>query len=221
MAKIERESINFKLPKPLTTALRAKAKKLNTTATDLVIQGLHHVLDKAYNGVDNITEDLINPLIIRIEALEANRVADSTESSIENRLHHLETQLNYLESRIDKRVENGVDDSSKQRLSLLEQKIEGIALQLAQIEGAIAILGQRQQTSPSRRQPFNYHPPQLELQPFTEENLAKRLAASASTIRNQRDTTSPKEFESWCRQRDPGGMGWRYDQRDKLYHPVK
>ena len=220
MAKIERESINFKLPKPLTTALRAQAKKLNTTATDLVIQGLHHVLDKAYNGVDNITEDLINPLIIRIEALEADS-ADSTESAMENRLHQLETQLNYLESRIDKRVENGVDDSSKQRLSLLEQKIEGIALQLAQIEGAIAILGQRQQTGPTRRQPFNYHPPQLELQPFNEENLAKRLAASASTIRNQRDTTSPKEFESWCRQRDPGGMGWRYEERNKLYHPVK
>jgi hypothetical protein len=44
MAKVERESINFKLPKPLADALRAKAAELNTTATDLVIQGLNHIL---------------------------------------------------------------------------------------------------------------------------------------------------------------------------------
>lgn len=41
MAKVEQESINFKLPKPLATALRAAAKERDTTATDLVIQGLN------------------------------------------------------------------------------------------------------------------------------------------------------------------------------------
>ncbi|BAZ33873.1 hypothetical protein NIES4074_63870 (plasmid) [Cylindrospermum sp. NIES-4074] len=44
MAIVKRESINFKLPKTLTNALRAAARERNTTATDLVIQGLHHVL---------------------------------------------------------------------------------------------------------------------------------------------------------------------------------
>lgn len=43
MTNIERESINFKLPKTLTKALRAAARERNTTATDLVIQGLHHI----------------------------------------------------------------------------------------------------------------------------------------------------------------------------------
>ena len=196
MTKVIRESINFKLPKTLTNALRAKAHELNTTATDLVIQGLHHVLSEAYDGTT------------------------STESSIETRLDQLETQLNYLESRIDRRLENGVEDSSNQDLGALSEKFEAIQTRIAQMEGAIAILGQRQQTVPTRRQPFNYHPPQLELQPFNEENLAKRLASSASTILRQRETQSPKEFESWCRQRDPGGMGWRYNS-DGLYHPVK
>ena len=56
MTKIERESINFKLPKPLTAALRAKARELDTTATDLVIQGLHHVLSKAYDHVDTCAD---------------------------------------------------------------------------------------------------------------------------------------------------------------------
>ncbi len=41
MTKFERESINFKLPKPLAAALRKAARERKTTATDLVIQGLH------------------------------------------------------------------------------------------------------------------------------------------------------------------------------------
>ncbi|ARV59169.1 hypothetical protein BZZ01_11465 [Nostocales cyanobacterium HT-58-2] len=47
MANVERESINFKLPKTLTKALRTAARERNTTATDLVIQGLHHILGSA------------------------------------------------------------------------------------------------------------------------------------------------------------------------------
>lgn len=66
------------------------------------------------------------------------------------------------------------------RLNSLEQKLETQALQLAKIEGAIATLGQRSYAN-SRRQAFNYHPPQLELQPYTKENLAKRLGVDTAT----------------------------------------
>lgn len=46
MANVERESINFKLPKTLTNAGSTAARERFTTATDLVIQGLHHVLGR-------------------------------------------------------------------------------------------------------------------------------------------------------------------------------
>ena len=156
MARIERESINFKLPKPLTAALRKAARDRNTTATDLVIEGLHHVL----GSVDGI------------------------EDGVEARLAQLEAQLNHLANSTDKRVDSGVDN----RLSLLEQKLEAQALQLAKIEGVIATLSQqRSHTSGGyRRQAFNYHPPQLELQPYTGENLAKRLGVCDSLISESR-----------------------------------
>ena len=210
---VERESINFKLPKTLTAALRAKAHSLNTTATDLVIQGLHHVLGLESHSVDSRKQDLLHDIISRLEALEENGI-----DSVESRLHQLETQFNYLESRLDSRGESGVDFIP--RLSNLEEKLEAIQTRIAQMEGAISMLAQRQQISPARRQAFTYHPPQLELKPYNEENLAKRLAVSAATIHNERSSKSPKEFESWCRQRDPGGMGWRYE-KDGFYHPVK
>ena len=121
MARIERESINFKLPKPLADALRKVARDRNTTATDLVIEGLHHVL----GSVPGI------------------------EDGVETRLAQLEEQLNHLANSKDGRVDTDVDN----RLSLLEQKLETQALQLAKIEGVIATLGQRSYTN-NRRQAF-------------------------------------------------------------------
>ena len=187
MPRIERESINFKLPKPLTAALRTAAADRNTTATDLVIEGLHHVLGSVV-GI---------------------------EDSVEARLHQLEEQLNYLANSTDGGVDTGVDN----RLSSLEHKLEEFALRLAKIEGAITTLGQRSYTN-NRRQAFNYHPPQLELQPYTGENLAKRLGVDVATLTRERQNNTPAEFEIWCRRKDPSPVGWRFGD-DGLYHPVK
>ncbi|MCV3215636.1 hypothetical protein OGM63_19315 [Plectonema radiosum NIES-515] len=188
MGRIERESINFKLPKTLTAALRKVASYRNTTATDLVILGLRQVLGSV----------------------------EGTEDGVETRLPQLEAQLHHLANRIDERVDNGVDNN---RLSSLEQKLEEFALRLAKIEGAITTLGQRSYTN-NRRQAFNYHPPQLELQPYTGENLAKRLGIDVATLTRERQNNTPAEFEIWCRRKDPSPVGWRFGD-DGLYHPVK
>jgi hypothetical protein len=192
MTKVERESINFKLPKPLTAALRKAARERNTTATDLVIEGLHHVLGEI----------------------------PGTESGVETRLAQLEAQLNHPANNKDNRVDTGVDN----RLNLLEQKLEAQALQLAKLEGAITTLSQQRSQYTGggyKRQSFNYHPPQLELQPYTSENLAKRLGVDIATLTRERENNTPAEFENWCRRKDPSPVGWRFNSKDKLYHPVK
>ncbi len=208
----DRESINFKFPKPLADALRTAAKERNTTATDLVIQGLNHILGGKFDGKDSGIDDGLQNILNRIEALEESR----TDSSVENGFHQKETQ----DSRIDRRVDSGVDDGSSQRLSVLEQKVEAITLQLAKIEGAIAILGQRSSSGGGKRQAYNYIPPQMELQPYTGDNLARRLAVDIKTLERERKNLSLKEFESWCRSKDPRGMWWRFEN-DGFYHPVK
>ncbi|MBW4596225.1 MAG: hypothetical protein KME46_25805 [Brasilonema angustatum HA4187-MV1] len=194
MTNPERESINFKLPKTLTKALRAAARERNTTATDLVILGLHHVLGQV----------------------------PGTVNSVETRLHQLETQFTRvarIEDSVEDSVEEGVEDGLKQRLLLLEQQYEAIAQRLAQIERAISLLGQRSYTN-YRKQSYQYHPPQLELQAYTQENLAKRLGVNVTTLEQERNSNSPKDFESWCRSRDPGSVGWRFAS-DGLFHPIK
>ncbi|MBW4558198.1 MAG: hypothetical protein KME59_20145 [Trichormus sp. ATA11-4-KO1] len=187
----ERESINFKLPKPLAAALRAVAKERNTTATNLVIQGLHYVLGDV----------------------------DGMETDVETRLHQIEAQLTKQANQQDTPQVQGLDDSSQQKFEKLEQKMEAIALRLAQLEGAIALLNQRS-TPSSRRQSYNYHPPQQQLQAYTGENLAKRLGIDLATLEREQSTQTSKDFERWCRSKDPGSLAWRRSDNG-LYHPVK
>lgn len=91
MAKVERESINFKLPKPLAVALRAAAKERNTTATDLVIQGLHHVL----GDVDGVETDVETRLYQLEEELKHS--AKATHKELEDKLEAIATRLAQLE----------------------------------------------------------------------------------------------------------------------------
>lgn|GEM_PF-592044 len=207
----ERESINFKFPKPLADALRTAARERNTTATDLVIQGLNHILGGKFDGKESV-DDAIQNLLNRIEALEESR----TDKGVENGFHQKETPASGIYGGVDR----GVDDGSTQRLSALEQKVEAIALQLAKIEGAIAVLSQRQQSGGGKRQSYNYIPPQMELQPYTGDNLGRRLGVDVKTLERERKNLSLKEFESWCRSRDPNGFWWRFEN-DGFYHPIK
>ncbi|HIK08057.1 MAG TPA: hypothetical protein IGS40_25795 [Trichormus sp. M33_DOE_039] len=67
---------------------------------------------------------------------------------------------------------------------------------------------------------YNYHPPQQQLQAYTGENLAKRLGVDLVTLEREQSTQTPKDFERWCRSRDPGSLAWRRSENG-LYHPIK
>jgi predicted nuclease of restriction endonuclease-like RecB superfamily len=102
MARIERESINFKLPKPLADALRAKAVELNTTATDLVIQGLHHVLGDV-PGVETSVEVRLYQIEEEFFSFKSS-LRESTNPHQETRLTNVETKLEALTNQLPNRV---------------------------------------------------------------------------------------------------------------------
>jgi septal ring factor EnvC (AmiA/AmiB activator) len=194
MARIERESINFKLPKPLADALRAKAVELDTTATDLVIQGLQHVLGDV----------------------------PGVESSVESRLHQIQEEFFAIKQSIS---EGSTNTHHEARLTGVESKLEELSNKLARFEGALTAMQNSINASKSRKSgyspynQYNLRPPQLE--PRDEEQLALRLNTNVSTLREERTTLSPEKFVAWSRERDFGKNGWRYDEKSKLYHPVK
>jgi uncharacterized protein (DUF1778 family) len=192
MAKVERESINFKLPKSLADALRSAALLRNTTATDLVIQGLHHILGDV----------------------------PGVEASVEVRLYQLEEEFFRLTSNPQ---EASTNQHNSTRLTALEEKIELLANRQAQFEGMLMQMQQHLNTSKSRSKsgyPYPYNSQPLQLEPFEEKKLAMRLNTSASTLQEKRTTLNPQDFEIWSRERDPSKRGWKFNEKDGLYHPL-
>ena len=201
----ERESINFKLPKSITNALRAKAKELNTTATDLVLMGLNHVLDGKFDGKGNSVDEEVKNILKHIAQIESSRIDGGTETQTIG---------------TDKGVDTGVEKASSEKFAALEQKVENISTRLAKIEGAIAVLGRSQGGGGARRQSYNHIPPPMELQPYTADNLGRRLGIDVKTLEREMKNLNEREFESWCRSRDPSGMWWKFEN-DGFYHPQK
>jgi hypothetical protein len=200
MSKIERESINFKLPKPLVNALRAKARELETTATDLVIQGLDYVL--------NLTPDQTGKRI---------------DNNLENRLHQLETEFQKLTNNIEARTESSVESKAGQdskRLSNLEQNLETLARRLDILERAL-LSGKYGNSQKPHRSSYPYQQQEVTIQPFPAQNLAQRLGLTASSLSAEREKLTAKEFISWTRNRDPRSIGWEYHPEDDLYHPLQ
>jgi chromosome segregation ATPase len=203
MARIERESINFKLPKPLADALRTAAAQRDTTATDLVIKGLNHILGDV----------------------------PGVESSVEVRLYQLEEEFFSLKSSLNEGSTNSDSEALLQadreaRLTRVESKLEELSNKLARFEGALNAVASSVNSSNSRRSGsysnYNQHnsrPPQIE--PHDEPSLCRRLNTNAATLAEKRATCSQKEFDRWCKDRDNSEYAWHFNEKDGLYHPVK
>ncbi|MGB3654054.1 MAG: hypothetical protein WBA41_22980 [Rivularia sp. (in: cyanobacteria)] len=205
MTRVERESINFKLPKSLADALREAAKERGTTATDLVIRGLHHILGDA----------------------------PGTEVSTEIRFQKIEEDLYYLGSSVNGRgsatqTENPAANSrTEERLTKIEEKLEAFNNRVAQLEGALIAIQRNGGASNNYRRyknsgnPYNQSGKPAQLEALSEQKLALRLNVNIPTLKEKHQTLDKKEFEEWSKERDRSKYMWRFNEKDKLYHPVK
>ena len=199
MTRVERESMNFKLPKPLAEALRKKASpQPGKTATDIVIRGLLHELGDI-PGVDVCTEV---------------------------RLQKVEEQLQQLAQTISKQG-NKPSLQSNASSERTEEKLEALNNRVAQLDGALIAIQRNGGASNNYRRyknsgnPYNQsgRPPQIEA--LDEEKLALRLNVNIPTLKEKHQTLDKREFEEWSKERDRSKYMWRFSEKDKLYHPVK
>lgn len=133
-------------------------------------------------------------------------------------LQGLEELLSNFDINIDINVAPG-SKSVKQLEEKLETKLEAISGQLEKLSRAMAS-GRYSNTRP-RRQANPYQLSPVELLALPDENLAPRLGLSPSSLATEREKLTTKEFISWTRNRDPRGIGWEWNAKDGLYHPVK
>lgn len=131
--------------------------------------------------------------------------------------------LEELISKFDSNIDIDVAPSSKSVLQLelkLESKLDAMTKKLELIERAIS--SNRYNSQPKQRRQANpYQQTQVELLALPPENLAPRLGLTPSSLAPSREKLTTKEFISWTRNRDPRGIGWEWNAKDGLYHPVK
>ncbi|GAB1544599.1 hypothetical protein NUACC21_72750 [Scytonema sp. NUACC21] len=189
----------LRVPTVLIRAVQELARLHREGHTKAVLQGLQELISDIDSKIDidfGADSEAVRQLVERVEELES-RLADSERATDNKLIAKLEKSLGSL-----------------------EQKLEAVTLKLAILESAVV-----QKQYPQRkgyRTPYNnpYVPQALELEPFTEENLARRLAVDTSTLIKQRKSLSEAEFEKWSRSRDASRTGWRYKD-DGLYHPIE
>lgn len=59
-----------------------------------------------------------------------------------------------------------------------------------------------------------------ELKPMTGRALAERFGLYKDSVAGSKRSRSSEEFLEWTKKQDPDGIPWRYDPKDKLYHPI-
>ncbi|MEM1395691.1 MAG: hypothetical protein AAF630_15900 [Cyanobacteria bacterium P01_C01_bin.38] len=109
----------------------------------------------------------------------------------------------------------------------LEENLVALNNRVAQLEGALIAISSNSIGSNNHRRyknsgnPYNQsgRPPQIEA--LDEEKLALRLNVNIPTLQEKRTTLTQEEFSEWSKNRDRAKYMWRFNEKDKLYHPVK
>jgi hypothetical protein len=106
---------------------------------------------------------------------------------------------------------------------LVATKLEILGKQLEKIERALASGKYGGGNNRPRRSgyAYQYQQPAVEIQAFANENLAQRLGVTSQSLITERESKTEQEFLSWSRNRDPSGLGWKFQPQDGLYYPVR
>jgi hypothetical protein len=142
--------------------------------------------------------------------------AYQTISEICSRLDNLESQLSGSS--------NSDEIPSTKRIYDLEQKIDAINNRLTQFAEAIMQLQSNINNQPRRGKSYNsnsyYQGQPVKFQPITEESLASRLGVTPETIRKERESQPAPLFFAWSKRKDTSGIGWEFNEKTGLYHPI-
>ncbi|NJM22773.1 MAG: hypothetical protein HC787_05660 [Nostocaceae cyanobacterium CSU_2_110] len=194
MTRVERESMNFKLPKPLASALRkAASPQPGFTATDIVIRGLLHELGEI----------------------------PGVEQSTETRLQELEKELQQLRSTIFSRDNTPTDSRTEEKLETLNNRVAQLEGALGAIQRNGSASNNRSRYNKYSGNPYNQSGRPAQLEPLDEQKLALRLNVNIPTLQEKHATLDNIEFSEWSKNRDRGKYMWQFNEQDKLYHPAK
>jgi hypothetical protein len=168
-----------------------------------------------------LTYEVLSGLDDLIKTLECGSGSPKNSTSIAileicSRLDNLESQLSGSS--------NSNEVSSTKRIHDLEQKIDSINNRLAQFAEAIIQIQSNINNQPRRSKSYygnSYNQGQsVKFQPITEESLASRLGVTPESLRKERESQPAPLFFAWSKRKDTSGIGWEFNEKTGLYHPI-
>lgn len=203
-----KKQVNFKLPPDLIEALDTKALQENTNRTELVIQGIRHILglfETQSASVDNRIYNRIDTLEARLHQIETHRVDGSVD---DYRLDRLEDRISQIESQ-------RIEDDIHNRIDTLAEQMQSLSNRLDQIQE------QKQLTAKveHRNQPEAINPGDQPLK-LTLTELAKRLGVDRSNLAKIRKNKTAIDLAVYTKGRDPQGIAWQFDETEEAFKPV-
>ena len=188
-----------RVPTPLIPVVRELSRLHRQGRTSEVLHSLDELilaLDSSSGSTYNATSQTIGAIYERLDNLESQLLGESNSNGT-----HL-----------------------TKRLADLEQKIDFITTRMAQFADAIIQIQTGLNNQPRRNKSYynnSYYPKQTtRIQPLTEDNLAKRLGVNVETVRKERSSQPPPLFVGWSKRKDSSGIGWEFNEKTGLYHPV-
>ena len=162
---------------------------------------------------DGHTTDLLQGLQEVISRFDSSVKLEATSE-----LQQVEEKLGKLETHLTQQ-----DELVSTKLEVLGKQLEKIERYLRSAQPSLASGKYGGGNSKPRRSgyPYQYQQQPVEITSFANENLAQRLGVTPQSLIRERESKSEKEFISWSRNRDPMSLGWKFQEQDGLYYPVK
>lgn len=207
MSDENKPSQMLRVPTPLIDAVKELSRLHRQGRTLEVLSGLDDLiftLDSGSGSPQNSASQT------------RKEICDPRFESLRERLDNLESQLSGFSDRNE--------TPSTKHLNDLEQKIDFINNRLAQFAEVIMQLQSNINNQPRRGKSYygnSYNQGQpVKFQPITEESLASRLGVTPETIRKERESQPAPLFFAWSKRKDTSGIGWEFNQKTGLYHPI-
>ncbi len=209
MRNEEKPSQMVRVPTPLIDAVRSLSRLHRQGRSTEVLSGLDNLIKTLEFGSGSGSGSN--------EAYQTiSEIWDTRFESLCDRLDNLESQLSGSE--------NSDKVPSTEGLQDFEKKIDSINNRLTQFAEAIMLLQSNINNQPRRSKPYygnSYNQGQpVRIQPIPEESLASRLGMTPESLRKERESQPPPLFFAWSKRKDTSGIGWQFNEKTNLYHPV-
>jgi uncharacterized phage infection (PIP) family protein YhgE len=207
MSDENKPSQMLRVPTALIDAVRSLSRLHRQGRSTEVLSGLDNLIKTLDSGSGSGSNGVYNSI---------SEIWDTRFESLSDRLDNLESQLSGSE--------NSDEIPSTERLKDFDKKIDSINNRLTQFAEAIMLLQSNINNQPRRSKPYygnSYNQGQsVRIQPIPEESLASRLGVTPESLRKEKDTQPAALFFAWSKRRDTSGIGWEFNEKTNLYHPV-